>query len=612
MILEKINCIEDLKKLRIGELSVLAEEIRQFLINSVCNTGGHLASSLGVVELTIAMHYLFDSQRDKFVWDVGHQAYAHKILTGRKDMFDSLRKKGGLSGFPKTSESKHDHFDVGHASTSLSIGAGFAKARDVKGEENEVICVIGDGALTGGMAFEGLNNIGYMQTKVIIILNDNKMSISGNVGALSRYTGRITKTRIYRQVRNNINSLLRSATPKNKELLLKLKNKMKRAASPNFLFEKLGIEYIGPVNGHNIPKIIRALKDAKKTAGPVLIHLKTIKGKGFCHAERDSTRFHGIGCFDKSNGKSLKKKGISYSTAFGQTLCSIASKNSKVVAVTAAMCEGTGLSDFREKYPDRFFDVGIAEQHAVTFAAAMASSGLIPFVAIYSTFLQRSYDQLVHDVALQNLPVIFALDRSGLVGEDGPTHHGVFDISYLRHIPNMCIAAPKNQDELRNLLWSALRYKCPFVIRYPKGTESYTAYKKEYIEKGSSELLIKGKKAVVVAVGSMVKPSMKAVIRYNESHVIPVGLINARFIKPLDRKIINYIKKVGRAVIVEENSCKGGFGSLIMEELSGTSVKIKSIGIPDRFIEHGTRSELLDDLGLCDNKIYKTIEKIVK
>ncbi|MCF7860702.1 1-deoxy-D-xylulose-5-phosphate synthase [Candidatus Woesearchaeota archaeon] len=610
MIIEKINNVDDLKKLKISELSILSSEIREFLVNSVCNTGGHLASSLGVVELTVVMHYLFNSPKDKFIWDVGHQAYAHKILTGRKDRFNSLRMKGGISGFPKTSECKHDQFDVGHASTSLSIGAGFAKARDLKGEKHEVICVIGDGALTGGMAFEGLNNIGYLQTKVIIVLNDNKMSISNNVGALSKYTGRITKTKIYRQVRYTINNLLKSVKPAYKSELLELKDNLKRAASPNFLFEKLGIEYIGPVNGHNIPQIIRSFKEAKKAKGPILIHLKTKKGKGFSHAENDSTRFHGIGLFDKTNGKSKKKEGISYSSVFGDTLCKIAASNKKVVAVTAAMCEGTGLSEFRRKYPNRFFDVGIAEQHAVTFAAAMAKEGLIPFVAIYSTFLQRSYDQLIHDVALQNLPVILAIDRSGLVGEDGPTHHGAFDISYLRHIPNMCIASPRNQDELRNLLWSAIKYKCPVAIRYPKGMEPEKTPRKKYIEKGSSELLVRGKKAVVIAVGSMVKPARNAVNRYNDSHLVPVGLINARFIKPVDKKIINYIKRIGKAIIVEENSCKGGFASSILEEMSDSKVKIKTLGIPDRFIEHGSRSTLLDEIGLSEKKIFDVIRRI--
>ncbi len=609
-ILDRVNNPADLKKLKIKELETLSKDIRKYMIEVVANTGGHLASSLGAVELTIALHYAFDSPKDKIIWDVGHQSYPHKILTGRKKDFKTLRKKGGISGFPKSSESHHDQFDVGHASTSLSIGLGYAKGRDILKEKNHVISIIGDGAMTGGIAFEGLNQIGYLQSKMIIILNDNKMSISNNVGALSKYTSRISKTRIYRKIKNQINQLIKSGH--DQEGLKKLKEDLKHAANPNFLFEKLGIEYIGPVDGHNINEILKAVKDAKNRKGPVLLHLKTKKGKGFQYAEEDSTTFHGIGCFDRTNGKQKKSSGKSYSKIFGETLCKMASKNKKIVAISAAMCEGTGLKEFAQKFPNRFFDVGIAEQHAVTFAATLAKKGLIPVVAIYSTFLQRAYDQLVHDIALQNLPVIFAIDRAGLVGEDGPTHPGAFDISYLRHIPNMMLTAPKDGDELAHILESAPKYKCPIAIRFPRGCAKYGKTKKTVITPGSSELLIPGRDMVIVAVGAMVEPSVNAALKYNQGKN-KVGVINARFVKPIDSKIIRYMCSIGKALVIEDNSYRGGFGSLILEELNKNNkqCKVEIIGLPDHFIEHGTRDELLDELGMSEEKIYRKILKLL-
>ncbi len=616
-ILDKVSNVDDLKKLKKPELKQLCNDLRLFITNIVSNSGGHLASSLGVVELSVALHYVFDSPKDKLIWDVGHQCYAHKILTGRKDRFHTIRSLGGLSGFPRNVESRHDQFDVGHASTSLSAGLGFAKARDLRDEDHNVISIIGDGALTGGMALEALNNIGYLQSRIIIILNDNKMSISENVGALSQCTSRITKTRLYKRIKKQIELLAKDISDKNG--LLKLKEELKHASSPNFLFEKLGIEYLGPVDGHNLNSLIKALNNARQYNGPVLIHIKTLKGKGYSFAEMDSTKFHGVGKFNRANGKSLKSDGMSYNDVFGEAICRMAKKNKKIVAITAAMCKGTGLSCFKERFPERFFDVGIAEQHAVTFAAGLAKRGFIPVVAIYSTFLQRAYDQIIHDIALPKLPVIFTIDRAGLVGEDGPTHHGVFDISFLRCIPNMIIAAPKDVNELVSILYNAPSFNRPVAIRYPKEKvlPGKINFRPKQLKVPSSELLLLGKKCIIVAVGSMVSRAIEAANKFNKRKKNAVGVINVRFIKPLDKKIIRYITKTGRALIVEENSIKGGFGSLILEEVHKSNkkkkfkTKIDLVGINDSFITHGTREELLKKTGLDSAGIYKMLVRLM-
>ncbi|MCK5026269.1 MAG: 1-deoxy-D-xylulose-5-phosphate synthase, partial [Nanoarchaeota archaeon] len=445
--LNEINIPKDLKKLPTSKLPELAQEIRDFLLNHVSKTGGHLAPSLGVVELTIAVHYVFNSPKDKIVWDVGHQAYAHKILTGRKDNFDDLRKLNGLSGFPKRSESIHDQFDVGHASTSISAALGITKARDLQNLDFSVIAIIGDGSLTGGLALEGLNQAGYLQPEMLVILNDNKMSISANVGALSCQSKRIKNTEVYQQVKKSYYEIYNGVRQELKPKLELIKQQMKNLTTPGLLFEKLGMNYTGPINGHNIELLIKTLEKLKSKKGPQLLHIITKKGKGYIHAEENATKFHGISKFDIENGAKIGSSGLTYTKAFSNALIRIAENNGKIVAITAAMAAGTGLDKFQDNYPERFFDVGIAEEHAVTFAAGLAVQGIKPVVAIYSTFLQRSYDQLIHDVCLQNLPVVFALDRGGLVGSDGPTHHGCFDLSYLRHMPNMTVMAPKDENE---------------------------------------------------------------------------------------------------------------------------------------------------------------------
>ena len=598
--LEKIDSPEDLKQLTIEELPKLADEIREFMIKSISKTGGHLAPNLGAVEITLALHYVLNSPKDRIVWDVGHQSYIHKILTGRKDRFHTLRQYKGISGFPKIEESEHDAFGVGHASTSLSAALGIAKARDINKQDFEVAAVIGDGALTGGVALEGLNQIGYLQPNMILILNDNKMSISLNVGALSNYTHRISKTQTYQRVKADIKTLMQNG---NKPVVERLKKNLKEIGSPGLLFEKLGINYIGPVDGHNVKDMINAIKEAKLIKGPTLIHAITVKGKGYEHAENNATRFHGLGQFNIDNGENIKcANNITYTEAFGNTLVKLAEDNKKIIGITAAMPDGTGIIKFAQRFPDRFFDVGIAEQHAVTFAAGLALHGLKPVTAIYSTFLQRAYDQIIHDVCLQNLDVTFVLDRAGVVGDDGPTHHGTFDLSFLRHIPNMIIMSPKDENELQHMLKTAIEHKGPAALRYPRGCGLGVKLEEpKLLEIGKCEILKEGKDITLVAIGNMVEPAVEA------GKQLDATVINARFAKPIDPEIINQIKKTGKAIIIEENTIKGGFGSAILEMLNEENIKadVKILGIPDKFIEHGSQAKLRELCGLTKENILK-------
>ncbi len=582
----------------------------------VSQTGGHLAPSLGAVELTIALHYCLDSPRDRIIWDVGHQAYAHKLLTGRRDRFDTLRRRGGLSGFPKVTESEHDAFGTGHSSTSISAALGIACARDHRNEDYRVVAVIGDGALTGGMAYEGLNQAGHLKKDLIVVLNDNRMSISKNVGAMSTYLTRLISAPVYRRFEADVWELMGKVPTvggRARHVARRIKESLKNLVVPGILFEELGFRYYGPVDGHNVSKLIDLINDIKDFKGPQLVHVVTTKGKGYAHAERDACRFHGIGSFDKKTGLLEKKSGApSFTQVFGDTMVEIALKRKDVVAVTAAMPDGTGLTRFKEKIPERFYDVGIAEQHAVTFSAGLARGGMKPVVAIYSTFLQRAIDQIVHDVALQKLNVAFAIDRGGVVGEDGPTHHGTLDLTYLQMIPGLVVMAPKDENELRHMLYSAVEYdRGPIAVRYPRdygyGVPENGALRS--LEIGKGEMLAEGKDVALIAVGSMVMPALGAA-RLLEEKGIHAAVLNARFVKPLDAALITGLaKSVELVVTVEENSVKGGFGSavaLCLEE-AAVSVPQKMIGIPDEFVEHAPRGVLLKNLGLTAEGIAAAV-----
>ena len=618
--LSDINSPSDIKSLSYHELNSLASEIRRFIIEVVSKTGGHLAPSLGAVELTLAVHKVFNTPKDRIIWDVGHQSYTHKIITGRREKFHTLRQYKGISGFPRREESEYDVFGTGHSSTSISAGLGIACARDLKNEDFEVICVIGDGAMTAGMAYEGINQTGFLKKKLIVILNDNHMSISENVGGMSRYLLKISTAPIYNELKKDVWELLGRLPPSLSErarlAARKLREGVKNLMIPTILFEELGLRYIGPFDGHNIPMLVEAFKSAKELEEPVLIHVLTEKGRGYEPARNNLPLFHGLGPFDIESGKVKKKDGPpTYTDVFGETLCKIGEKNDKVVAITAAMPEGTGLCYFRERFKERFFDVGIAEQHAVTFASGMAIEGYVPVCAIYSTFLQRSFDQVIHDVALQNIPVVFCLDRAGLVGEDGPTHHGAFDISYLRMIPNMIIMSPKDENELVDMLAVAIDYrKGPIAIRYPRtrGTGSTTKPTKVHIGKG--EILRDGKDGFILAIGSMVYPSIEASDILKKKG-FDVGVFNARFAKPLDGDIIIEIaQKTKNILTCEENASSGGFGSAIAEFLidKQIGVNLLRLGIPDRFIEHGARDILLKKIGLTGEGIAKKAEQFLK
>jgi 1-deoxy-D-xylulose-5-phosphate synthase len=610
-VLEKICSPADVKKLGMEELKALAMELRQTIIGTVSVNGGHLASNLGVVELTIALHYVFDSPSDKIVWDVGHQSYSHKLLTGRRDAFPTIRKEQGLSGFPKRQESEHDAFGAGHSSTSISAALGILEGRDKNREDFKVIAVIGDGAMSGGLAFEGLNNAGHLKKDLIVILNDNEMSISPNVGALSAYMNRILTGQFYRKLKKETKLFLEGipklGTPMAK-MAQKAEETLKGLILPGILFEELGFDYIGPIDGHNIELLIETLKRIKSATSPTLIHIMTKKGKGYEFSEKDPCIFHGIGPFELDTGSPKDTNGdMSYSAAFGKILTELADSDPRIVAITAAMKEGTGLECFAEKHPGRFYDVGIAEPHAVTFAAGLATRGLRPVFAVYSTFLQRAYDQVIHDVCLQNLPVLFAIDRAGIVGEDGPTHNGVFDLSFLRHIPNLVVMAPKDSTELRKMIEFALRQNGPCAIRYPRGKVPCTPLPCTELTLGKCETLRRGDDIALVAAGNCVIPALKASERLEKAG-IHASVINARFIKPLDRELLIHLSlHVPKILTIEENTIQGGFGSSVLEclnEAETNGVKVKRLGLPDRFIEQGKPDKLRSRYGIDEEGIF--------
>ena len=622
MLLETINDPSDLRKLPQEDLPKLADELRETIISTVARTGGHLAPSLGVVDLTVALHYAFDTPTDKIVWDVGHQAYAHKLLTGRRERFSTLRQYGGISGFPKRDESPCDTFDVGHASTSISAALGMVAARDIRGEDYHVVAVIGDGSISSGLAFEGLNQAGHLKKRMVVILNDNEMSISPNVGALSAYLGKMMTGNFYTKLRQETKHFLQGI-PRVGESMFNLAKKAEESikvfVAPGILFEELGFQYVGPIDGHDIPNLLETLGNIKSLTWPVLVHVVTKKGKGCEFAECSPSQYHGVAPFDPATGKSVarKQKVMSYTEVFGQTMVKLAEDNERIVAITAAMSDGTGLEKFASLYPSRFFDVGIAESHGVTFACGMATQGLHPVAAIYSTFMQRAYDQVVHDLCLQNLPVTIAMDRAGLVGEDGPTHHGVFDLAFLRHLPNMVIMAPKDENELQHMLKTAVELNGPSAVRYPRGTGLGVPMDQELtaLEVGKAELLREGSDLCIIAAGSVVRPAQEAAERL-QADGISAAVINARFVKPLDEELIlRYAKATGRIVTVEEHALQGGFGSAVLECLEGaklTGIRTLRIGLPDRFIEHGPQALLREKYGLDADGIRRSVKEFVE
>ena len=614
MVLDKIKKENDIKKLSKEELAVLSEEIRSFLIQSISETGGHLASNLGVVELTMAMHLVFHLPEDKIIWDVGHQSYTHKILTGRKEGFGQLRKYGGLSGFPKRKESQCDAFDTGHSSTSISAGLGYVYGRDLKGDHNFVISVIGDGALTGGMAYEALNNAGRLHTNFIIILNDNEMSISKNVGGMSTYLGNLRTNTAYQDFKISVTKALKKIPVYGEKLIQhikKTKSGIKQLLIPGMLFEEMGITYLGPVDGHNIAQMTKILKEAKKINGAVIVHVLTKKGKGFLPAERRPSLYHGTEPFDVQTGKPKKKKTKpSYTDIFSKAICEAARKEEHLVAITAAMADGTGLHRFHRQYPERFIDVGIAEEHAVTFAAGLAASGMIPVVAVYSSFLQRAFDQIIHDVCILNLHVIFAVDRAGLVGSDGETHQGIFDLSYLCMIPNMTVMAPKNKWELVQMLNFAVSFWGPIALRYPRG-EAYEGLKQYNapICYGKSEWIYDETEIALIAAGSMVETAVK-VRRNLKEKGFSCSLINARFLKPIDEEMLMETAKDHKLVVtMEENIKTGGFGERIADFYKeiNADVLVLKIAIPDQYVEHGNVEILKKEQSIDENSIEKQI-----
>lgn len=615
MFLEQISKPSDLRRLTFSQLEKLAQEIRSFLLNVVSRTGGHLAPNLGVVELSIALHYVFNSPRDKIVWDVGHQCYIHKILTGRREQLESLRQYQGLSGFPKTSESAHDCFETGHSSTSISAALGLALARDLKGERHSVLAVIGDGALTGGMAFEAMNHAGQLGTGLIVVLNDNEMSIARNVGAMAGYLSRLRTDPFYHRSKEEIVEILSripNIGPRMLKAVERFKGSVKYLLVSGMLFEELGFTYLGPIDGHNLRLLAQVMDRARMLPGPVLVHVCTKKGKGYLPAEKYPNKFHGIGPFDLETGNPYPKgPAPTFTKVFGETIVSVAEQYPNLVAISAAMAEGTGLRDFAQKYPDRFFDVGIAEQHAVTLAAGLAQDGALPIVAIYSTFLQRAYDQIVHDVARQNLHVIFALDRGGIVGEDGETHQGLFDLSYLRHIPNLMVLAPRDQSELVAMFKSALEYPGPVAIRYPRGAGPLVEVDKDpaKIPPGRGEVLREGKDMVILAVGPLVYHALEVAEALAEEGK-DIAVVDCRFIKPLDEALImEWAKKTNKVLTLEENVLAGGFGSAVLELLADRCYNgaVARLGIPDRFLEHGNTDILRESLGLDPGGIAEFI-----
>ena len=615
MILERINEPQDIKNLTYDEMQILAGEIREFLISTISQTGGHLASNLGVVELTIALYRVFDLPRDKVIWDVGHQAYTHKILSGRKEGFGELRQYGGMSGFPKRKESPFDVFDTGHSSTSISAGLGMVQARDILGEAYRVISVIGDGALTGGMAYEALNNAGERKTNFIIILNDNNMSIAPNVGGMSTYLSELHAGEGYNQLKQNVSDSLKRVPYVGEpvvNVISKTKNTIKQMFVPGMLFEDMGITYLGPVDGHDIRKLTRIMREAKKIRRTVLIHVLTQKGKGYEPAEKHPEIFHGVGKFDVRTGKAIKSEGKTYTGVFSDTICQLASENKKIVAVTAAMPDGTGLKAFAERFPKRFFDVGIAEQHAVTSAAGMAAAGLRPVVAVYSSFLQRAYDQILVDVCLQNLPVVFCIDRAGLVGADGETHQGIFDLTYLSSIPNMTVMAPKNCCELAEMIRFAFTLHSPAAIRYPRGKayEGLTEFD-EPISYGKAEILYEESEIALIAVGSMVSTA-EHIREKLKVKGYSCSLVNGRFIKPIDTDVIDRLAPSHQFFItLEENVKAGGFGERVTDYLKQKwpETPVMNITLPDDYVEHGDVTKLRSVLGIDSDSIMEKIEK---
>lgn len=614
MLLERIEKENDIKELNMEELDQLAGEIREFLIQKISLTGGHLASNLGVVELTIAMHRVFTLPKDKMIWDVGHQSYTHKILTGRRAGFDALRKYGGMSGFPKRKESPCDAFDTGHSSTSISAGLGYVEARDLKGEDYSVISVIGDGAMTGGMAYEALNNAAHLKTNFIIVLNDNYMSISENVGGMSNYLAQLRTADFYTGLKKGVTNALHKIPTVGDHMIEQIrrtKSSIKQLVVPGMLFEDMGITYLGPIPGHDISMLCRAFREAKKVEGPVLLHVLTQKGKGYAPAEKDPSRFHGTGPFDISTGEPLQKASKdTYTDIFSKVICDIGKHDPNVAVITAAMADGTGLSAFARYFPKRFFDVGIAEGHGVTFAAGLAAGGMHPVFAVYSSFLQRGYDQLIHDVGLQNLPVVLAVDRAGLVGSDGETHQGIFDLSYLGGIPNMTVISPKNRWELADMLRFAVQFDGPVAIRYPRGT-AYDGYEKYRapICYGKSEVIYEEEGIALISVGHMFEEAEKTrraikKIGYNCS------FINARFVKPLDGEMIDELSKTHRLIVtIEENILCGGFGERVSDYVlkNHIPVQVLSLALPDDYIEHGSVDLLRREVLLDADSMTKRI-----
>lgn len=616
-LLDAINSPEELKKVPASQLPAVASELRKIIIETCAKNGGHLAPSLGVVELTIALHRVFNSPADKIVWDVGHQAYAHKILTGRREVFGTLRTLHGISGFPKRAESSHDSFDVGHSSTSISAATGFAVARDLAGRKNKVLAVIGDGSMTGGIAYEGINHAGHLNKDQIVILNDNEMSIAENVGALSNFLIRTASSEFVHRFKKDVESFLNRLDVGKSVLQVakKAEESFKGLFTPGMLFEAFGFDYIGPVDGHDLPNLIETLENVKKFDHAVLIHVLTKKGKGYKPAEDNPSLFHGVGPFEIQTGKVLKGKGgaTSYTALFGATLCKLAAENDTIAAITAAMPDGTGLTNFAKEFPERFFDVGIAEQHAVTFAAGLAANGFHPVFVVYSSFLQRAYDQVFHDVCLQNLPVTFALDRAGVVGNDGPTHHGAFDLSYLRHLPNMVVMAPKDENELQHMLATAVAYDGPVTIRYPRGNGYGVALDQTFksLPIGGAEMLREGRDAALLALGTMVYPAMEAAGELEKQHSISLAVVNARFVKPLDASLILGVAKTCKCLItLEENVLQGGFGTAVLELLEEngiTDVRVLRLGYPETPVTQGEQHELRAMLGLDKDGITSSI-----
>jgi 1-deoxy-D-xylulose-5-phosphate synthase len=622
-VLDQIEFSFDVKKLDHEDLQKLCSELREMILSTVSKNGGHLASNLGVVELTLALHYVFDFPRDKIIWDVGHQSYAHKILTGRKDQFHTLRQYEGISGFPKRDESPYDVFDSGHSGTSISSALGMAEALRKRGEEAKVIAVIGDGSMTAGLAFEGLNHAGHIDQDLIVILNDNEMSISPNVGALSSYLNRLMTGQFVNRFREDIKAFLETLPRIGKSALRFAKQaeeSLKGLLMPGLLFEELGMQYIGPIDGHRLDYLIETLQNVKKLRGPILIHVITKKGKGYPPAEANPARFHSVSPFHIETGD--PKQGPtgtppSYTEVFGETLCQLARENKGLIAITAAMQSGTGLEGFSKEFPDRFYDIGIAEQHAVTFATGLALEGMKPIVAIYSTFLQRAYDQILQDVCLQNLPVVFALDRGGIVGEDGPTHQGVFDFSYLRHIPNLIIMVPKDEDELQHMIKTAIECPSPVAFRYPRGKGEGVQRSPvlQSLPIGKGEILREGKDILILAIGTTVYPSIRASERL-EASGIRTAVINSRFLKPLDGDLISeWAQKIGKVLTVEENVLLGGFGSAVLELLQErglSAIQVKRLGIPDLFVEHGPPSLLKAKYGIDEDGIFRAVKEMME